>query len=113
MKFRNPKTRPKQRTFATSSIIRGFRGERWYMGSGNVGVDPRLLEFMVCPRDRSTLRESGRELICEQGHAYGIVDGVPVLLGDEVPFTHSDAQRALAATRSGPPQLTPSPVRRE
>jgi len=80
------------------------------MGSGNVGVDPRLLEFMVCPRDRSTLRESGRELICEQGHAYGIVDGVPVLLVEEVPFTHCDAQRALAATRADAPQLMPAPV---
>jgi len=80
------------------------------MGSGNAGVDPRLLEFIVCPRDRSGLQESGRELICEKGHAYGIVDGVPVLLVEEVPFTHCDAQRALAATRNEGPQLMPAPV---
>ena len=67
------------------------------MGSGNVGVDPRLLEFIVCPRDRSNLREADRELICEQGHAYGIVDGVPVLLVKEVPFTHCEAQQLMPA----------------
>jgi SAM-dependent methyltransferase/uncharacterized protein YbaR (Trm112 family) len=83
------------------------------MGSGNVGVDPRLLEYIVCPRDRSTLRESGRELLCEQGHSYGIVDGVPVLLVEEVPFTHCDAQRALAATRNEGPKLMPAPVGNE
>jgi uncharacterized protein YbaR (Trm112 family) len=47
------------------------------MGSGNVGVDPRLLEFIVCPRDRSNLRQLSRELVCEQGHTYGIVDEFP------------------------------------
>jgi SAM-dependent methyltransferase len=83
------------------------------MGSGNVGVDPRLLEFIVCPRDRSNLRQVSRELVCEQGHTYGIVDGVPVLLAEEVPFTHGDAQRALAATRAETPQLMPAPLGNE
>lgn len=80
------------------------------MGSGNVAVDPRLLEFIVCPRDHSALCESGRELVCEQGHAYGVVDGVPVLLVEEVPFTHCDAERALAATRDETPLLMPAPI---
>lgn len=83
------------------------------MGSGNVGVDSRLLEFIVCPRDHSTLRETGSELVCEQGHRYGVVDGVPVLLVEEVAFTHCDAQRALAATHSDSPQLMPAPVGNE
>lgn len=80
------------------------------MGSGSVRIDARLLEFIVCPRDRSNLRESGRELVCEQGHTYGVVDGVPVLLVEEVPFTHCDAQRALIATRAEVPLLMPAPV---
>jgi len=83
------------------------------MGSGNVAVDPRLLEFIVCPRDRTNLREAGRELVCELGHTYGVVDGVPVLLVEEVPFTHCDAQRALAATRTDVPQLMPAPIGNE
>ena len=74
-------------------------------------VDARLFEFIVCPRDRSALRESGHQLVCEQGHAYGVVDGVPVLLveGEEVAFTHCDAQRALIASRTDSPNLTPAP----
>jgi SAM-dependent methyltransferase/uncharacterized protein YbaR (Trm112 family) len=83
------------------------------MGSGNVGVDSRLLEFIVCPRDRSNLRQVVGELVCEQGHTYGIVDGVPVLLVEEVPFTHCDGQRALAATRAETPQLMPAPLGNE
>jgi SAM-dependent methyltransferase len=83
------------------------------MGSGNVAVDPRLLEFIVCPRDRTNLREAGRELVCELGHTYGVVDGVPVLLVEEVAFTHCDAQRALAATRADVPQLMPAPIGNE
>ena len=83
------------------------------MGSGNSEVDPRLLEFIVCPRDRTALRESSRELVCEQGHAYGVVDGVPVLLVEEVAFTHCEAQRALAATHTESPLLMPAPVGNE
>jgi SAM-dependent methyltransferase/uncharacterized protein YbaR (Trm112 family) len=82
------------------------------MGSSDVGVDAQLLEFIVCPRDQSLLRESGRRLICEQGHSYGIVDGVPILLvdGKEVAYTHCDAQRALAAAQTESPQLMPAPA---
>ncbi len=83
------------------------------MGSGSLRVDPRLLEFIVCPRDHTTLRESGSGLVCQQGHSYGVVDGVPVLLVEEVAFTHCDAQRALDATRADAPQLMPAPVGNE
>lgn len=85
------------------------------MGSGSAAVDPCLLEFIVCPRDRTPLREQGRELVCQQGHSYGVVDGVPVLLVDpeEVAFTHCDAQRALAATHTDSPILMPAPTGNE
>jgi SAM-dependent methyltransferase/uncharacterized protein YbaR (Trm112 family) len=81
------------------------------MSLGGVAVDSRLLEFIVCPRDKTTLRESGSQLLCQQDHAYGVVDGVPVLLVDqeEVAFTHCDAQRSLAATKSASPELMPAP----
>ncbi len=85
------------------------------MGSAYAGVDPKLLSFIVCPRDHTPLRELAGQLICEQGHTYGVVDGVPVLLveREEVEFTHCDAQRALAATRTKSPKLTPAPVNDE
>jgi hypothetical protein len=50
------------------------------------GVDPKLLEILVCPLTKSTLtydRET-QELISEQaGLAYPIRDGIPIMLVDE------------------------------
>ncbi len=50
------------------------------------GVDPRLLEILVCPVTRSPLRydrERG-ELISNAARlAYPIRDGVPIMLPDE------------------------------
>jgi len=82
------------------------------MGSVTVGVDPRLLEFIVCPRDRTALRESANSLVCEQGHIYGVVDGVPILLlDDEVDFTHYQAKRSLTSIHTPLSDLMmPAPV---
>lgn len=44
---------------------------------------------LVCPRDRSALRDG----VCEQGHEYPLVDGVPVLLVDEEVPTHAACGR--------------------
>ncbi len=40
---------------------------------------------LVCPRDRSALSDG----VCEQGHEYPVVDGVPVLLVEEESPTHA------------------------
>jgi SAM-dependent methyltransferase len=37
----------------------------------------------VCPRDRTALGERGETLVCEQGHEYPYVDGIPVLVVDD------------------------------
>jgi hypothetical protein len=49
-------------------------------------VDPRLLEILVCPVTKGTLRydEEAQELISDEaGLAYPIRDGIPVMLVDE------------------------------
>lgn len=50
------------------------------------GVDPRLLEILVCPVTKGPLRydrEAG-ELISDQaGLAYPIRDGIPIMLMEE------------------------------
>ena len=38
---------------------------------------------LVCPRDYSPLDRQGQELICSNGHAYQIIDDIPILLIDE------------------------------
>lgn len=50
------------------------------------GVDPRLLEILVCPLTKTTLRYDGerQELISDAAKlAYPIRDGVPIMLADE------------------------------
>ena len=44
---------------------------------------------LVCPRDRTALRDGA----CEQGHEYEVVDGIPVLLVDEDEPTHAACGR--------------------
>jgi uncharacterized protein YbaR (Trm112 family) len=50
------------------------------------GVDPKLLEILVCPLTKGTLTydREAQELISEQaGLAYPIRDGIPIMLVDE------------------------------
>ncbi len=49
-------------------------------------VDPKLLEVLVCPQTRSTLRydKQRQELISDAARlAYPVRDGVPIMLIDE------------------------------
>jgi uncharacterized protein YbaR (Trm112 family) len=69
---------------------------------GPVGVDPYLLELLVCPLSKGPLRydrERG-ELVSEQaGLAFPIRDGIPIMLIDEA--------RELGADEGVPVQLRP------
>jgi len=50
------------------------------------GVDPRLLEILVCPVSRTSLEYDAEknELISRKaGLAYPIRDGIPIMLEDE------------------------------
>ncbi len=49
-------------------------------------IDPKLLEFLVCPLTKGPLTydAAAQELISEQaGLAYPIRDGIPIMLVDE------------------------------
>ncbi len=50
------------------------------------GVDPKLLEILVCPVTRAELtydREAGELISKSAGLAYPIREGVPIMLPDE------------------------------
>jgi hypothetical protein len=50
------------------------------------GVDPKLLEILVCPLTKTTLRYDAErgELISDAAKlAYPIRDGIPIMLPDE------------------------------
>ena len=49
-------------------------------------VDPKLLEILVCPLTKGTLKydEKRQELISEEASlAYPVRDGIPIMLVDE------------------------------
>jgi uncharacterized protein YbaR (Trm112 family) len=50
------------------------------------GIDPHLLDLLVCPVTKGPLRydAAAQELISDKAHlAYPIRDGIPVMLPDE------------------------------
>jgi uncharacterized protein YbaR (Trm112 family) len=62
-------------------------------------VDPKLLEILVCPVTKATLRydRARQELVSvEAGLAYPIRDGIPIMLVDEARRL-DDAEKARLA----------------
>ena len=56
------------------------------MSDSKTGVDPKLLELLVCPLTKVPLEydAEAQELISRQaGLAYPIRDGIPIMLPDE------------------------------
>jgi 2-polyprenyl-3-methyl-5-hydroxy-6-metoxy-1,4-benzoquinol methylase/uncharacterized protein YbaR (Trm112 family) len=43
-----------------------------------------VIDRLACPRDRARVEARGAVLVCEQGHEYPFVDGIPVLVVDEL-----------------------------
>lgn len=75
-------------------------------------MDAWLREHLVCPRDHLALREDGASLVCAAGHRYPCIDGIPVMLRDDVPATHVAFGASLAAASLGlrrGPEMRPGP----
>lgn len=62
-------------------------------------LDPWFLDHLVCPCDHAPLALDRDRLVCRSGHAYPVVDGVPVLLRDDVPSTIPLAEASLRRAR--------------
>jgi SAM-dependent methyltransferase/uncharacterized protein YbaR (Trm112 family) len=63
-------------------------------------IDGRTLDLVVCPRDRLDLTLRGDSLVCERGHEYAVLGGIPILLVSESTPTHVEATRALEAAQA-------------
>ena len=62
-------------------------------------MDNRLLELLACPRDLARLEERGGNLVCPAGCEYPVVEGIPVLLRDDVEHTLWVANASLEKAR--------------
>ncbi len=71
----------------------------------------QLLQRLACPRDKSPLTLTGsalphttNEIVCQRGHRYPVVDGVPVLLLQEVELDYRGTyHRTLKQARGEEP----------
>ena len=52
-------------------------------------------ERLVCPRDQTAFVFASDKLVCANGHIYPCVEGVPILLLDDIAQTHGQALEAL------------------
>ena len=63
------------------------------MNEASAGVDPKLLEILVCPVSKEPLRYDAehQELISDKAKlAYPVRDGIPIMLPDEARSLDSD-----------------------
>jgi SAM-dependent methyltransferase len=59
-------------------------------------IDDWYLEKLRCPRDMTKLNLVGNDLVSESGNTYPIVNGIPIMLVDNVPQTIDLANISLA-----------------
>jgi SAM-dependent methyltransferase/uncharacterized protein YbaR (Trm112 family) len=66
-------------------------------------LDRRYLEYLVCPADGASLEFDGRALVSAAGRRYPVVDGIPVMLRDDVIQTIDLAWESLAVAKRWEP----------
>jgi SAM-dependent methyltransferase len=59
-------------------------------------LDPWYVQHLVCPRDGAAVQLAGGSLQCAHGHSYPVVDGIPIMLRDDVAQTFGAAAASLA-----------------
>lgn len=71
-------------------------------------LDPRLLEILACPRCHSDLHSEDEYLMCDTGHKYPVVEGIPVFILPEKQQTIGIASASYCAAerRTGSPLYT-------
>lgn len=63
-----------------------IRNRVYRMSDDKTGIDPKLLEILVCPltKGKLTYDRDAQELVSDQAQlAYPIRDGIPIMLVDE------------------------------
>src|SRR5437870_12498398 len=58
-------------------------------------MSPGLQSRLACPYDGTRLLNDGRGIRCENAHKFPLVEGIPVLLRQDVEQTHGEAKRTL------------------
>lgn len=64
-------------------------------------VDPELIRLLACPRDGAPLTAGDTALVCEHGHRYPVVQGIPVFLVPDERQTIGLAAESLTYAETG------------
>jgi SAM-dependent methyltransferase len=64
-------------------------------------LSDRTLRLLACPRDQHPLIASDAALVCSDGHRYPVIDGIPILLRDDVASNHWALDLSIEAARKG------------
>ncbi len=64
-------------------------------------LQSELYQLLVCPRDKKELRFERTHLVCDSGHRYAVIEGIPILLVSEAEQTHIEGTRALGVAEFG------------
>jgi SAM-dependent methyltransferase/uncharacterized protein YbaR (Trm112 family) len=64
-------------------------------------LSERTLRLLACPKDRRPLVERDGALVCDRDHRYAIVEGIPILLRDDIAHIHWEGELSLEAARRG------------
>jgi hypothetical protein len=70
-------------------------------------MDSQILELLASPRDKQTLWQKGDRLVCEQGHRYSVIDGVPIFARFRGGATLIEGTRALETAAAGDAFILP------
>ncbi|MBA4445334.1 hypothetical protein FHK94_07585 [Cylindrospermopsis raciborskii CS-506_D] len=62
-------------------------------------IDDWYLENLICPQDNTKLNLVGNDLVSQSGNTYPIVNGIPIMLIDDVPQTIDLANTSLADSK--------------
>lgn len=62
-------------------------------------VSDRTFALLACPYDQRPLIATGASLACGENHRYEIIEGIPILLRDDIAHTHWAADLSLQAAR--------------
>jgi len=58
------------------------------------------LDILACPIDGTAVVQHGEEIVCARGHRFPVVQGVPVMLRDDVSHTIGIAGKSLEMARA-------------
>jgi uncharacterized protein YbaR (Trm112 family) len=80
-----------------NSVFKRAQDEERGMEVSSMGVDPRLLEVIVCPDCRADLTTTGADLVCTGCQRdYPVIDGIPRLLPKNFDVEHLHEEESLA-----------------